>query len=223
MQFKSVGEAPGTVVLPDPSPSPVLQAITERQSCRNFSGAALAIEQLSDLLHAAYGITGFRTWPDGSRSLRRAVPSAGGLYPLELYAICDRVDRVMPGVYHFHPRNRTLEAYIPDCAIRHLLPFLMRQGWMDGAGVLILVAAIFQRTVKKYGPRGYRYVLFESGHVVQNICLRATELNLATLCMGGFNDAQLNAALGLDSRIEAVLYGIAIGKEGEYRPDNSPG
>jgi SagB-type dehydrogenase family enzyme len=212
MEFKSVGEAGGATLLPAPSASPVIEAAEKRQSCRQFSGARIALTELSDLLHAAYGITGSRTWDNGRRSFRRAVPSAGGLYPLEVYVVCDHVDSVAPGVYHFHARHRALEAYLSGLRIADLTPVLMRQSWAEGAGALILLAAVFQRTLKKYGPRGYRYVLFEAGHVAQNICLRASEMRLATLCLGGFNDAQLNAALGLDGMFEAVLYGVAVGR-----------
>ena len=60
------------------------------------------------------------------------------------------------------------------------------------------MAAVFGRNQKKYGPRGYRYTLLEAGHSAQNVCLRAIELGLGTLCMGGFEDSRLNRVLGLE-------------------------
>jgi SagB-type dehydrogenase family enzyme len=77
----------------------------------------------------------------------------------------------------------------------------------------VILAAVFQRTLKKYGPRGYRYVLFEAGHAAQNVCLLATELDLGSICTGGFYDGRLNRYLGLDGTSEAVLYLVGLGRD----------
>jgi SagB-type dehydrogenase family enzyme len=76
---------------------------------------------------------------------------------------------------------------------------------------VIVLSANFGRTLKKYGARGYRYVLLEAGHVAQNICLTAAELGLGSLCVGGYRDRGLNHALGLDGQHEAVVYCIGVG------------
>ena len=83
------------------------------------------------------------------------------------------------------------------------------------ANLIVAIAAVFNRTQKKYGPRGYRYILIESGHVGQNVCLRASELGLATLCMGGFVDSELNALLGLAPTREGVVYTVAVGYDAD--------
>jgi SagB-type dehydrogenase family enzyme len=70
---------------------------------------------------------------------------------------------------------------------------------------------VFRRTQKKYGPRGYRYILLEAGHCGQNFCLKAAELGLSTLCMGGFVDSGLNMMLGLQQKEEGVVYTVAAG------------
>jgi SagB-type dehydrogenase family enzyme len=76
----------------------------------------------------------------------------------------------------------------------------------------LFLTAVFERTMSRYGPRGYRYVLLEAGHVAQNLCLVATELELGTLCLGGFRDAAINELLGLDPRGEGAVYAVAIGQ-----------
>jgi len=76
---------------------------------------------------------------------------------------------------------------------------------------VIVMAAVFLRTQAKYGPRGYRYILLEAGHVGQNICLRAMELGLESLCMGGFLDSALNNLLALKPKEEGVVYTVAAG------------
>ena len=88
---------------------------------------------------------------------------------------------------------------------------LLAQPFISNANLVIFVAAQFQRTLAKYGPRGYRYVLLEAGHVAQNLCLLAEERGLTTLCIGGFRDAKVNGWLGIDGMREAVVYGVAVG------------
>ena len=90
---------------------------------------------------------------------------------------------------------------------------------MRNVNVIVFLAAVFCRSQKKYGPRGYRYILLEAGHVAQTLCLGATERGLGTLCMGGFRDARLNRWLGLDGIDEAVVYSVAIGHPADRAPD----
>ena len=139
------------------------------------------------------------------------IPSAGGLYPLELYVAADRVSDVTRGLYHFHARDHLLEPLDYSGAIADMVGALMQQHYLENAAALIFIAAIFPRTQAKYGPRGYRYALIEAGHVAQNICLGASELRLATLCIGGFMDHRLNALLQLDGRTGGAIYGVAVG------------
>jgi SagB-type dehydrogenase family enzyme len=211
-QFKTVATSGPAVVLPEPPSSALADLIAARQSCRNFAPTTITLHQLAAVLHAGYGITGVRGEGGDLLVFRRAVPSAGGLYPLELYVVCNQVEGTKPGLHHFNARNRTLEHISGPWPITDLLPMLMEQTFIDHAAALIFITAVLQRTLNKYGPRGYRYVLMEAGHVAQNICLRATELDLATLCLGGFSDHQINSFLELDGREEVALYGIALGE-----------
>ena len=73
------------------------------------------------------------------------------------------------------------------------------------------LGAVFNRSQKKYGPRGYRYILLEAGHLAQNLCLIAAEFNLGSLCMGGFYDSRLNRFMEFDGLTEAVIYSVAAG------------
>jgi SagB-type dehydrogenase family enzyme len=88
---------------------------------------------------------------------------------------------------------------------------MAEQDFFVAANVVAIFSAVFERTLKKYGPRGYRYILFEAGHAAQNLCLVAAELGLGSLPLGGFLDSRLNAFLGLDGLAEAALYGVAVG------------
>ncbi len=211
MEFKSVASK-NAIVLPKSEGSPLLELIAKRQSCREFAPESIRLAELASVLDAGYGLTGLRKWTNGHRTFGRPVPSAGGLYPLELYVICNRIDGVAPGIHHFNVRERTLEPMSEGCTIAEILPELMCQRFLEPASALCLLTAVFPRTLRKYGARGYRYVLMEAGHVAQNMCLRATEIGLATLCVGGFTDRRLNRRLLLDGSSEASVYGVAVGK-----------
>jgi SagB-type dehydrogenase family enzyme len=221
-QFKTVPSPEPAVVLPKPPSSPLMELIAARHSCRNFAPATISLHQLACMLHAGYGITGLRDWPGGLLMFERAVPSAGGLYPLELYVICNQVEDVKPGLHHLNARDHTLEYIGGPLPIPDVLQGLLQQGFTRDAAAFIFIAAVLPRTLKKYGPRGYRYLLMEAGHVAQNICLSATELGLATLCLGGFSDHKINSLLRLDGREEVTLYAIALGYSAAAHPSEGP-
>jgi SagB-type dehydrogenase family enzyme len=77
---------------------------------------------------------------------------------------------------------------------------------------VLAFAARFGQTQKKYGPRGYRYMLLEAGHAAQNVCLRAVELGLSTLCIGGYIDSRVNDLLALRPLDAGVLYMVGAGR-----------
>ena len=149
--------------------------------------------------------------------LRRSVPSAGGLFPLELFVFLQRVEGLSDGLYHYDVRGHSLEPLRGD-PIADLAPFLYPYPFVRDANLVFAVAAVFGRNQKKYGPRGYRYTLLEAGHVAQNICLRAVELGLGTLCMGGFEDSRLNRMLGLEPSKEGAVYAVAAGYDCARKP-----
>ena len=211
MLYKTVPDPQAITLASDASPSDLAKLIEERQSCRRFAPAVMPFDKMSRILNSGYGTTGLRDgaelpWPIWGR----AVPSAGGLYPLELYAGVRNVEHVTDGVYHFNPLERQLER-IAGCETMDLWRCLFYPEFLDNANLLVVISAVFRRMMKKYGPRGYRYILFEAGHCAQNICLLAAECGLATLCLGGFRDSSINHALGLDGRDEAVIYCIGAG------------
>ena len=159
----------------------------------------------------AYGVIDFRRGDNGIARFARSVPSAGALYPLELYAATRRVDGVADGLYHYGVRADALEPVRGGDAFAAIGPLLLGQTYVATANVLLIVAAVFERTQDKYGPRGYRYILLEAGHAMQNVALVAAECGLAALPLGGFEDARLNEYLGLDAPREGAVYMSAVG------------
>lgn len=188
------------VVLPRPQKSAgmsLTEALARRRSVREFSTQALTQDELGQLLWAAQGITS----DDG----RRAAPSAGALYPLEIYAV------TASGVHHYNPHGHRLERRSgPD-----LRPALARaalgQTAVSSAAAVFVVAADYGRTARKYGPaRSPRYVHLEAGHAAQNLLLQAVALGLGGVPVGAFDDEQVHKAISLPSA-EQPVYLVAVG------------
>ena len=199
------------VPLPAPGESPLTRLIEARHSCREFAQRELPLEHLSALLAAGYGAVTPARVNGRIAFLRRAVPSAGGLFPLELYFFAQRVQGLEDGLYHYDVIAHSVQQLKSGNLFPTLEPMFYTYPFMKDANLVLAMAAVFLRTQKKYGPRGYRYVLLEAGHVAQNLALRAIELGLSTLSMGGFLDSRLNEVLGLRQREEGVVYTVAAG------------
>jgi SagB-type dehydrogenase family enzyme len=202
------------LALPAPRLPPVLleQAMRERISCRRFSASPLGLEELATLLHAAYGIRS-RSQLGGLELLERPVPSAGGLYPLELYVLVREVEAQPRGVHHYNPVLHGLEQVSATPISREAVTALFAgQPHAGGAGAVVVVTAVVERSLDKYGDRGYRYLLLEAGHVAQNLNLAVAALRLGACDLGAFADHDVAELLGVDLEAEIPLYGIAIGR-----------
>lgn len=183
---------------------PVEEAIQRRRSIRDYTGEALTVEQLSLLLHSAYGIT------EPSYPLR-ASPSAGALYPLEVYPVVNKAEGLVSGVYHYAPADHSLELIKEGDFRTFLLTCTMGQDMVLRAGAVFVISAIFQRTRWKYQDRTYRYVLLEAGHLGQNLYLAATSLGLGPCAVGAFFDDEVNQLVDVDGKEEAAVYMVSIG------------
>lgn len=210
--FKEYLAAP-LIALPDPQlPATTLgDAIAGRASCRSFGDTPLKPGELAALLKSAYGLRD-RFFIGEIEFLERPVPSGGGLYALELYLLAQRLEGIDCGIYHYSARHHALEQLgaveIPQQLIGDLF---MGQPYVGQAAAVVVITAVLERSLWKYKDRGYRYILFEAGHVAQNLNLVAAALGLGSLNLGGFFDGDLAGLLGLDLEQEVPLYGIAIG------------
>jgi SagB-type dehydrogenase family enzyme len=201
----------GTVILPDHLSSgglSLVEAIDLRRSVRDLSPEPVLLFQLSQILWAAQGIT-------STKNNLRSVPSAGGTYPLEIYAIIgdDSLENVDPGVYHYDVVEHALSMHIEGDIRWQLSGAAMSQEAISVAPVSLVICAIYDRTLMRYSTRGERYVYLEAGHAGQNIYLQATALNLATVAIGAFRDDEVRKLLQLDSHVKP-LYIFPIGKPG---------
>jgi SagB-type dehydrogenase family enzyme len=185
---------------------PLEEAIRERRSRNEFSGAPIHVEELSKLLALAGGVTHMGEIP------RRAAPSAGALYPVEIYPWVFLVDHVPPALYHYVPLQHTLESVKPLDGWKDLWPMLDEGCQGCTPAIAFVLTASLPRVQAKYGERGYRFALMESGHIAQNFLLAAAALRLNALPAGGFFDAGVTFLLGIDGEQEVTAYVILVGK-----------
>jgi SagB-type dehydrogenase family enzyme len=202
-------DQPNIIELPRPFVTGGLalaEAVSQRRSTRDFAPAPILLFQLSQILWAAQGIT-------FTLSKRRAVPSAGATYPLEVYAVIGEngVEKASRGVYHYGNENHNLSLHIPEDMRSELASAAFGQDSIAVAPVSLVICAIYGRTLIRYNIRGERYVFMEVGHAGQNIYLQATALGLGTVAVGAFRDEEVREVLKLDEN-QRPLYIMPIGK-----------
>lgn len=195
-----------TIELPAPrkdSKFSIERALRERRSVREFSSAAISLTELSQLLWAAQGVThrgGFRT-----------APSAGALYPLQLYVVVGNVKELSQGIYKYQPAGHRLVRMATEDKRKEIARAAWGQKWVKVNAILIVFAAVESRTTRKYGRRGIRYVYIELGHAAQNLFLQAQSLGLDVAVVGAFGDDSVKEILGMPDN-ERPLYLMPAGR-----------
>lgn len=184
----------------------VEEALKQRRSVRDYSAKPISKAQLSQLLFAAQGTTEKLH----GKALRTA-PSAGALYPFEVYIIANNVQDLPRGIYHYSVLDHTLELIKSGDFRNQIIDAGLGQQALADAGVTFILSAIFDRVRCKYGERGCRYVYIEAGHISQNIYLQAVSLGLGSVCIGAFSDEKVNKLIDADGWKEAVIYLHPVG------------
>lgn len=173
------------------------EAIAKRRSRRSFSQRDLNLEQVSQILWACQGIT------DEKRGLR-AVPSAGALYPLEVYVV------KKDGLFHYMPSGHALKLISGEDLRQRLSDASWGQGFVKEVPLDIIICAVYSRITSKYGDRGVKYTDMEAGHAGQNVQLEAVALGLGSCMVGAFDPKEVAALLNLP-KDEEPLYVIPVG------------
>ena len=196
----------GIIKLPEPvfdGTLSVEKAIATRRSVRSYSNSSLTLVEVSQLLWAAQG----HSSPRGLRT----TPSAGALYPLEVYLVAGNVDGLPTGIYKYNCLNHGLVMTEKSDIRAELFEAGLRQGPIKNAPVVIIICAVYERITTKYGDRGIRYVDMEAGHASQNVYLQSESLGLKTVAIGAFHDSKVKKIVNV-SQTEQPLYLMPIGK-----------
>ncbi len=178
------------------------ETLFQRRSIREYRDSPLQLDEISQLLWAAQGIT------DASGG--RTAPSAGALYPLEIYLVAGNVDNMEEGVYKYVPESHELITIKKGEIREKLASAALGQTFIGDAAVIIVITAVYDRTTVKYGDRGIRYVHMEAGHAAQNVLLQATALDLGAVPVGAFYDDAVSQLLTIPDD-ETPLYLIPVG------------
>ncbi|MBV9927259.1 MAG: SagB/ThcOx family dehydrogenase [Acidobacteria bacterium] len=188
------------------------EAVLGRVTCRDYDPRVpLSQDLLSRLLAFGCGFTAPSNFPLPSVPFRRAAPSAGATYPLEIYPVVLRALNIRPGVYHYANIDHSLELLRPGDFRTQLAEWTLGQPYIADASVVFVIAGFPGRIRPRYKERGYRYMLLEAGHVAQNFYLLSTAYGLGATADGGFVDAAFNRLLGLNDITEIALYNVAVG------------
>lgn len=201
------------IKLPAPSLTGTMsveKAIVGKKSVRRFSGDALEPSQVSQLLWAANGNLPVDAVAGATY---KVVPSAGGLYPLEIFLVTgqDTVKGIPAGIYSYEPKTHSLKLIGQGDVRMNLAHAALSQTWLATAPAVIVVGGVFSRSTIKYGNRGIQYVFMESGNSNQNLYLQAQALGLKVATVGAFNDGQVSSVLKLPSDVTPLLL-VGVGK-----------
>lgn len=197
------------IILPEPDYTglSVEEAIANRRSVRNYTEEKLSLEELSQILWAAQGIT--------DESGKRTAPSAGALYPIELYVVPNKVEGVRCGIYHYVPEEHKLALFMEGNFTDAVYSAALGQEHVRDAAAVIVFTAVHERTALKYGDSADRYIAMEAGHISENILLESTSLGLGSVPVGAFDQEGFDGLLGINGTGESVLYLNCIGKTTE--------
>jgi len=195
-----------TIPLPEPredSGCSIEQALAHRRSTREFLDEPLALGEAGQLLWAAQGIT----HGDGLRT----APSAGALFPLELYLLAGGVEGLQPGIYHYDPASHELRLRRRGDFRSRLADAALGQGWVADSAAVLVFTAVERRTARKYGPGAARYIAIEAGHAAQNVGLEAAALGLGVGFVGAFDESEVTQLLAIEDDRQP-LYLLPLGR-----------
>lgn len=197
-----------------PATGPSLeQAIGRRRTERHFDPrAGLTLAELARLLVLSCGRT-----EGGDDAAHRAVPSAGAAYPVDVYVIVQRVAGLPPGAYGYDAGTHRLALRRAGRFAAGLARWTLDQPWMARAATVFVLVGTLARLQPRYASRGYRYMLFEAGHVAQNLCLLGAARGLCVQPAGGFVDLAFDRLLALDDG-QRSLYLLAVGPGAPVAP-----
>jgi len=186
-------------------------SLENRRSQREFDRLKkISFEELSTILHYSAGINPRERKRE--ETVRRFYPSGGARYPLEIYLAVQRVDGMIPGIYHFNVKDNTLETLtIEPEHMENILEGLFYP-WSRQAAVALFTTAVWNRNFIKYKDRGYRITLLEAGHLNHNFALTAAALGVGCCNSLGFHNQKINEVLDIENEDEDSLYMTLLGR-----------
>jgi SagB-type dehydrogenase family enzyme len=197
----------------------VEKAISQRKSARVYAQGALSVVEISQILWAAQGFTRELKNPPHMWNPKyewqgglRTAPSAGALYPMEIYVLAGSVEDLAKGVYKYVPKDHSLKKIIGGDKRSALSNAALKQAAIERGAAVLLLAGVYERTSYKYGDRAERYVHIEAGAIAENVSLQGVALGLGMVLIGAFKDDEVKNVLHLPDD-ERPLIIMPLGKE----------
>jgi len=209
--YKTYPNAIIKIILPKPQFDDSIKfwdVIKNRKSTRKFKKEYLSLQEISLLLFGMSGLN--RIFPQFAF---RTVPSAGGLFPIEIYSVVFNVKDVDLGIYHYNIREHTLELLKLGDFSMEITKGCLDQMMVANSSVTFILTAVIERSKWKYLQRCYRYLYLDAGHIGQNFYLAAEALGLGACTIGAIYDDELNNLLDIDGINETTLYVGVVGKK----------
>lgn len=167
-------------------------------------------QRLSRLFLNSYGITARMTTLSGEFVYLRTAPSAGGLYPAELYLISRGTALLPPGLYNYQSRTHTLLRFWDEHVWQELQAACCWHPALENTQLALVTTAVFFRSAWRYRARAYRRICLDTGHLLGNIELACALTDHRPHLIGGFVDTAVNQLLYLDPEQEGALTVIAL-------------
>lgn len=180
--------------------------LLKRKSIRTFSTQPLSMVDLAFLLRSS---TGIQRRQQGFEF--RMAPSAGALYPIETYIVCNNIEGLEKAIYHYNIRKHSLEEIRSGDFRDDLSHAALEQKICAVAPVVFVWTAVFGRSKWKYAQRAYRYVYLDAGHIAQNLALAAVSISCGSCQIGAFFDDEVNSLIGVDGVNESAIYLSVVG------------
>lgn len=165
--------------------------------------------RISRILGCSYGLTA-KIATMGSPLYLRSAPSAGGLYPAEVYLISRGTEFLPAGLYSYQGQSHSLLLFWESDVWTNLQSACFWNPVLENTDIALVTSAIFYRSAWRYEDRAYRRIFLDTGHLLGNIELSASINDYRAHLIGGFNDSQMNELLYLDSEKESVMTVITL-------------
>ena len=148
-------------------------------------------EELKDI-NLIGGISFEKEYPEGTYYLRTN-PSAGALYPCEIYLQIRGVKGLLDGIYHYeiHGASLSLLLELDSDGVEHYFKDKLKQ-----KGIIFLISSIYFRSSWKYRDRSIRYILLDSGHQLGSIYAALALKDQDSLMTFDFDKLILNDVFG---------------------------
>ena len=183
--------------------------IKEKPGSFNNNSEAQWWQRLSRLLFCSYGLTA-RMPSMGSTVYLRAAPSAGGMYPAEMYVISKGTQLLAPGLYNYQCRTHSLMHYWESDVWQKLQSACLENSSLQNAELAIVITSVFYRSFWRYEDRAYRRICLDTGHLIGNIELAAALTSYRPHLIGGFIDEDVNELLYVDPKLEGAIAVVGL-------------